>query len=263
MIDAFLLKKFVSVFVHIIPGVPIILLFSLLLRRWLPRFSVFLSLFLCAILLAGSFPFLTKNIVLRLESQFPVLQQVPDDTGLILVLGYGHVIADANASDRPINTLLYPVALSRLTEGVRLWRAANRSEMAEVKLAVSGAAPVPGTTSHAEMMSRMALELDVPKSSIVRFDNTLDTEFEIKTAKDWLAANNMADRRLIVVSTAMHLPRAAMLLDKHDVKYTMAPTEFTISDTGWNIPSAGTLYTLDRALHEYVGMAWYRIKAVL
>jgi len=259
MIDAFLLKKFVSVFVHIIPGVPILLFFSLLLRRWLPRFSVFLSLFLCAILLAGSFPSVTKNIVLQLESQFPVLQQVPDDTGLILVLGYGHVIAD----DKPINTLLYPVALSRLTEGVRLWKAANRLEMVDVKLAVSGAAPVPGTTSHAEMMSRMALELDVPESSIVRFDYTLDTEFEIKTAKGWLAANNMADRRLIVVSTAMHLPRAAMLLDKHDVKYTMAPTEFIISNTGWNIPSAGTLHTLDRALHEYVGMAWYRIKAML
>lgn len=254
MIDGYLLKKFVSVFVHIIPGVPILLLVSLLLRRWLPRLSVFLSLFFCAVLLAGSFPYVTKNIVLRLESQFPVLQQVPDDTGLILVLGYGHVIAD----DKPINSLLYPVALSRLTEGVRLWKAANG-----VKLAVSGAAPVPGTTSHAEMMFRMALELGVPQISIVRFDHTLDTEFEIKSALDWLAANNMADRRLVVVSTAMHLPRAAMLLEQYDAKYSMAPTEFTISNTGWNIPSAGTLFTFDRAMHEYVGMAWYRIKALL
>ena len=137
MIDGFLLKKFVSVFVHFIPGVPLLLLCSLLLRRWLPRVSIFLSLFFCAILVAGSFPSVTNTFVRQLEDRYPVLQRVPDDTGLILVLGYGHVIAD----DKPINTLLFPVALARLTEGVRLWKT-GPAENQELKLAVSGAPSV-------------------------------------------------------------------------------------------------------------------------
>ena len=255
MIDGFLLKKFVSVFVHFIPGVPLLLLGSLLLRRWLPRVSIVLSLLFCAILVAGSFPSVSNAIVRQLEDRYPVLQRVPDDTGLILVLGFGHVIAD----DKPINSLLFPVALARLSEGVRLWKTRPAARQ-ELKLAVSGASPVPGTVSHAELMSKMALELGVPESSIVKFENTRDTEHEIDTAIDWLASNNMADNRLVVVSTAMHLPRSAVLLENYDVEYSMAPTEFTVSNAGWNIPSAYALLGLDRALHEWVGMAWYRLK---
>ena len=257
MIDGFLIKKFVSVFVHVIPGVPLLLLCSLLLRRWLPRISNVLSLFFCAILLAGSFPSVTNTLVRQLENRYPVLQQVPDDTGLILVLGVGHIIAD----DKPINSLLYPVALSRLTEGVRLWKTGSARQ--ELKLAVSGAPSVPDTVSHAEMMSRMAIELGVPESSIVKFENTRDTEEEIKTAVDWLASNNLADNQLVVVSTAMHLPRSAVLLKNHDVEYSMAPTEFTVSNSGWKTPNAYSLLSLDRAIHEWVGMAWYQLKSVL
>ena len=155
--------------------------------------------------------------------------------------------------------MLFPVALARLSEGVRLWKTRPAARQ-ELKLAVSGAPSVPGTVSHAELMSKMALELGVPESSIVKFENTRDTEHEIDTAVDWLASNNMADNRLVVVSTAMHLPRSAVLLENYDVEYSMGPTEFTVSNTGWNIPSAYSILSLDRALHEWVGMAWYRLK---
>lgn len=252
VIDAFLLKKVVSVFIHFIPGVPALLLSCLLLRRWLPKFSYFMSLMLCVLLIASSVPGVFSRVVSSLEDQFEVLPYVPADTGLILVHGWSHMVSD---KPLPINTQLYPVALTRLMEGVRLWQTKP-----DTMFALSGAAPRYGTPSHAEKMHEMALLLGVPEERIIRFDLSLDTEDEIDSAVAWLQQNPQEGRRLVVVSTAMHLPRSEAALSKYDIDYSMAPTEFIISEGGLKIPSIYPMVTLDRAIHEWVGILWYRLK---
>ena len=154
-----------------------------------------------------------------------------------------------------------PVALSRLVEAVRLWKTRP-----EVTLVVSGASP--GAFSHAELMQNMAIELGVPAEKILRFDQTVDTEAEIKLAIQTLKksqaddASKPMEKRLVVVSSATHLPRAALLLEHHEVLYSLAPTDFLVSTTRW-LPSVFSLLSLDRAFHEWVGMAWYRLKLAL
>lgn len=254
MIDGFILKKLISVFIHFIPGVPLLLLLSLLLRRWLPRLSYVFSLLLCTLLIAASIPAFTKNVVLSLENQVSVLPSAPADTGLILVHGHGHLISDRPL---PINSQLYPVALSRLMEGVRLWKTKP-----DATLALSGASPIPDTPSHAEKMHEMALLLGVPEERIIRFDWSRDTEDEINSAVGWLKENPQTGSRLVVVSTAMHLPRSEMLLGNHDIAYSLGPTEFIISNAGLGLPSVFPMLGLDRAIHEWVGMLWYRLKTM-
>ena len=257
MIDGFLVKKLVSVVFHLIPGMLLLLLMSLLLRRWLPRLSFFFSVLLCLLLIAASMPQVSNYFVAKLEDQYPVLQVIPADTALILVLGFGHTYTE----DRPVNSVLSPVALSRLVEAVRLWKTRP-----EVTLVVSGASP--GTFSHAELMQNMAIELGVPAEKILRFDQTVDTEAEIKLAIQTLKktqsddASKPMEKRLVVVSSATHLPRAALLLEHHEVLYSLAPTDFLVSTTRW-LPSVFSLLSLDRAFHEWVGMAWYRLKLAL
>ncbi len=254
MIDGFLLKKLVSVFVHFIPGVPVLLLLCLLVRRWLPKFSYFMSLMLCMLLIASTVPGVFTKVASSLEDQFEVLPYAPADTGLILVHGWGHLISNKAL---PINTQLYPVALTRLMEGVRLWQTKPDS-----MLALSGAPPRPGTPSHAEKMHEMALLLGVPEERIIRFDLSLDTEDEIDSAVTWLKQNPQQGSRIVVVSTAMHLPRSEAVLGKYGIDYSMAPTEFNISKGGLKLPSIYPMVTLDRAIHEWVGMLWYRLKNI-
>ena len=85
MIDGFLIKKLVSIFIHLVPGVPILLLLSLLLRRWMPRFSFFFSVLCISVLIAASTPAVSNYLVSRLENQHPVLQSVPTDTKACLL----------------------------------------------------------------------------------------------------------------------------------------------------------------------------------
>jgi len=175
-------------FVHPVPGLFFILLFVLLLRRWLPRLSILLSISLCLLLVALSIPAVGNRIVSPLEDQYPTLQVVPEDAGLILVLGYGHAYRD----DRPVNTILSAVALSRLVEGVRLWKTRP-----QLPLVVSGARPHDNSPSHAQMMAEMAIELGVPENKIVRFDSTFDTEAEIIEAMKVIEVQS--NKRLVVV----------------------------------------------------------------
>ncbi|MEM7258711.1 MAG: ElyC/SanA/YdcF family protein [Pseudomonadota bacterium] len=256
MIDGFLLKKLASVFVHVIPGVLILLLLALLCRRWLPRLSYALSIVLVLFLIAISLPPVSNHFVARLENTFPPLQQAPADTKLILVLGYGH----NEAPGRSPTSILAAGALSRLVEGIRLWRTRPAST-----LVLSGAG-VYGKISHAQVMKAAALSLGVPERSIITFDNTLDTADEISAAIQLmgeLRQSETSTARLVVVSSATHLPRASLMLNHRSVDYSMAPTDYLADDSPWYRAGSSGIYHFDRALHEWVGMLWHSIQQIV
>lgn len=261
MIDGFLLKKLVSVFVHIIPGVPLLLLITIIGRKWLPGLCQTLSFVLCAVLITCSMPPVSNYFVSMLEDRFPILQTAPPDTGLILVLGWGN----SDGENRPPNSVLRATALSRLAEAVRLW-----NTKPDAKFAVSGAA-LYSPVSHAEAMRDMAIVFGVPKEKIVVFDRTLDTSDEIKTAMEYLDKTNvqstdqdkLSATRLVVVSSATHLTRAAIMLDHHQAIYTVAPTDFLTGKSPWYRFSSLALDNLDRAVHEWVGILWFRLRQYL
>jgi uncharacterized SAM-binding protein YcdF (DUF218 family) len=66
--------------------------------------------------------------------------------------------------------------------------------------------------------------------------------------------------RLVVTSSATHLPRAAGILEGRSAVYSMAPTDFVTADVSWFRSHSSFLSNMDRALHEWVGMAWYRLR---
>lgn len=250
MVDGFLIKKLLSVFVHVIPGVPLLLLVSLLCRRWWPRLCSLVSMVLVVFLLAVSIPAVSNHFVARLEQTFPPLQELPADTALTLVLGYGH----HEAQGRPPNSVLAAGALSRLVEGVRLWQTAPATT-----LALSGAG-LYGTISHAKAMKDAAVALGVPAERLITFDQTRDTADEIDAATAWINRHSPNDRRLVVVSSATHLPRAALMLDNKRQPYAMAPTDFLAGYSPWYRASSTYLNQFDRAVHEWVGMLWYHLR---
>lgn len=260
MVDTFLLKKLVSVFTQIIPGGLIILLLALILQSRWPRVGRGVAIGTCCLLLLGSMPPVSNFFISRLETQFPVLKEAPADTVMILVLGSGHLYKQ----DRPANSILTATALSRLTEGVRLW-----NSQPESYLLLSGA-KFKSEISHASALRRMAIEMGVPNEKIRLLEQTRDTEEEIvaalKMVDEFLSSGavRMSDEtvaaRLVVTSSATHLPRAAKILEDRRAVYSMAPTDFAIANVSWYRSHSSFLSNIDRALHERVGMAWYQLR---
>jgi len=250
-LDAFLAKKLISNFVHLVPGVFLFMLLCLVLRAWWPRFSTAMLFTSVIALISLSSPPVSNRLVASLEDRYSTIPIAPDDTALILVLADGHIWA----KDRSTNTVLKAIGLARITEGVRLWKT-NTQAM----LATSGEkfdSPVP----HAEVMNDFALEQGVAAEQTVQFPETRDTEDEVRAAVDYVKNNiSSSKQRLVVVSSAVHLARIELLLQKYNAVYTLAPTDFIGLGAPWHRFNGYFLENANRTLHEYVGILWLKIQ---
>jgi uncharacterized SAM-binding protein YcdF (DUF218 family) len=76
---------------------------------------------------------------------------------------------------------------------------------------------------------------------------------------------------ILLVTSALHMPRSMLIFNKQGIQASPAPTDFLISDrstktTGWQdvvidiFPDAEQLYLSTRALKEYIGILIYRLK---
>ena len=239
-------------FAHLVPGVPLLMLCSLLARKWLPRLSLF-TLWMCTLaLLVLASPVASNFLLSGLEQRYSPVQSAPQDTKVILVLGSGHQYR----AGRPHNSVLSATSLSRMTEGIRLWRTT-----ADAVLVTSGAQSY-SSTSNAEVSALLAMQQGVPENRIRKFDQARDTHDEIRSAVELLKSESTESAgRLIVVSSATHLARAELMLQSYQIPYTMAPTDFLATDMPWYRLSTRNVYGSDRVLHEYVGMLWHWINS--
>lgn len=83
--------------------------------------------------------------------------------------------------------------------------------------------------------------------------------------------------RIILVTSAFHMPRSVGLFEKQGLEVIPAPTDFTVTQQGWqnllnnnisgyffnSLPSAENLSTTNRALKEYLGILVYSINGWL
>ena len=110
--------------------------------------------------------------------------------------------------------------------------------------------------SHARVMADAALALGVDTVLIALEERPLDTEDEAR-----LIAERLAGQRFVLVTSAVHLPRAAALFRSAGADFVAAPADYA-SRSGpttypaWIFPSWSALGATERTLHEYVGMAW-------
>ncbi len=72
--------------------------------------------------------------------------------------------------------------------------------------------------------------------------------------------------RVLLITHAIHMPRALEVFQRAGVDAVPAPTAFINREGGeaklsdW-LPSARSLYLSQMALHEYVGQIWYRLRS--
>jgi uncharacterized SAM-binding protein YcdF (DUF218 family) len=133
---------------------------------------------------------------------------------------------------------------------------------------VDGPALQPG----AEAMGQLLSIMGVPREAIwleSRSRNTYENAVETKKLLDLRSI-----RRIILVTSAMHMPRARAIFSKQGFDVVPAPTDYTVTEAEWDyyftpdpaiqifnvFPSAEALKTTMRAIKEYVGLVVYRLR---
>jgi len=70
--------------------------------------------------------------------------------------------------------------------------------------------------------------------------------------------------RVVLVTSAWHMPRSRWCFEQQGLEVIAAPTDFLTEQRGRDMrslfPDANTLAESSLALHEYLGMLWYRLR---
>lgn len=205
-------------------------------------------------LLLISTPFLPDLLVNVLEKQYSAISEKDlkalDKPVNVLVLGAGFI----NDVRLAPNDQLSEAALARLSEGIRILRI-----LPEGKLITSGWGNREEITS-AEIMAKTALLLGVDSSLVStqkKPENTWQEAIEYKSMHG-------DSTQLIVVTSAIHLPRSIYLFRKAGLNPLAAPSDHLVKiskeKNPWNwIPSSNNIKKMEAAIHEYAGLFWYKL----
>lgn len=248
----FVLRKVVSLLLLPFNVSLLLILFGLGLlftrRQRAGKTFLFLGLF---ILLIFSLPPVSQRLIGSLESHYNPLSHAAvaqSNIRWIVVLGGGH------NSRRPTGVQLSSSSLARLTEGIRIYRA--RPGM---KLILSGGAvfdPMPNAVA----MRNTARLFGIGEADMLLESESMDTEDEAR-----LLAPVLKKEPFFLVTSAVHMPRSVALFRKQGTNPLPAPTDYAFQSSNPPLmlrilPNVNAFQQSERALREYMGITWSRLR---
>ena len=235
-----------------------------------PNLCIGAALLLIAL---GGNRLVAMRLVRLLEWQIPptsesTLGSDPEGVDAIVVLGGG---TRQQLSPRPWHEV--GEAGDRVIYAARLYRAGVAPT-----ILVSGAAGSlsnPGFTAEADVMADMLVFFGVPREAILIEDRSRNTyENAVESAR---LLSDLGLDRIVLVTSAMHMPRAYGVFRKTDLTIFPAPTDYLLTHSDWAfyrrpdlglqlmnlLPKAEYLEMTEKALKELIGIAVYRLQGWL
>jgi uncharacterized SAM-binding protein YcdF (DUF218 family) len=222
-------------------------LFVLRSRKWLGRGLISIGM---ASLYLASIPAVVNPITEYWISRYPMVDLQTEDAQAIVVLGGGRREHAEEYGGETINRY----AMERLRYAALLHRQTGLPI-----LVTGGSVYGDERTSEAELMRRFLLELGMTPRwqedrSRTTYENALYSVPMLEEA---------GIRRVLLVTHGIHMPRSVWSFEKMGMDVIPAPTDFHTDDLRGGIrdfiPQASTLDGFAQILHEWLGLAWYRL----
>jgi len=249
----FAVKKIVAPFL-LPPGIfifPIIIVGLILIRSRRSRIG-FINLFVGLALWTFSIMPVANWLMQGLESGFSFPEHPSGD--VIILLGGGAIgeVPDLSGKGAPTTSMT-----GRIVTAVRLYR------RLQLPIIVTGGRvyednPVAGAT----IVKRFLVDLGVPANRIIVEDQARDTAQNARLTAAICRKRGFS--KPILLTAAFHLKRACMAFEASELPVTPFPAYFLGSHGVYHaprylLPSAGALHASAMALHEYLGMLYYRL----
>jgi uncharacterized SAM-binding protein YcdF (DUF218 family) len=112
-------------------------------------------------------------------------------------------------------------------------------------------------------LKEWAILLGYPKDTLIVRAQTDATHFRTKAVKQLLGER----RKVLLLDSAMHLPRSAAAFTKEGFIVTPIPCDYVISTEPWTIsdfvPQGGHLMSTSAAVHEYIALLIYWMRGFI
>ena len=217
------LSKFVPLLVYPL-GLGIILVAAALLLRRRKRLQTGLLAAALLILVLGSNRWVSYTLARSLEWQYLPPDPVPAGD-VIVILGGGTESAQYPRSAVEVNS-----AGDRVLHAARLYH-----QGAAPTILVSGGNIVwlgGRTMTPAQEMTDLLKLMGVPESAIWQQPASQNTQEDAEYSAAMLKEKGV--QRVLLVTSAMHMPRAVILFHHMGIDVIPAPTDYTVTQAGWD-----------------------------
>ncbi len=259
------LSKLLPLFVYPV-GLATLLLVAALVagrRKWVQRACIVAALVL---LLGFGNHWVALRLVSSLEFRYLPQEEVPTADAIVL-LGGG---TRPQLPPRPTSEV--NEAGDRMIYAARLYHAGK----APIIVASGGFIEFFGSTvPETEAMAELLMVLGVPDAAIVRESQSRNTYENGVFVRELLEPRGI--HRILLVTSAMHMPRSVAIFERQGFEVIPAPTDFLVTGAEpgrtaqvgldglllrW-LPTSENLDTSTRALREYIGILVYRARGWL
>jgi uncharacterized SAM-binding protein YcdF (DUF218 family) len=211
------------------------------------RYSLALAAASGLVLLVFSNGLVATLLMSPLEYEYPALHDPtrhPEARTIVVLTGWA-----ADDDVFPLSAKMNSASAFRVLEAANLHAARP-----DCRVLVSG------SDVAARIMHQQLQRLGVPDQALL-----IDSESANTAASAARARELLGDAPVFLVSSAGHMRRAIWTFQQQGVRVIAAPTDHLLPRSPWNASwttSALHLQASDLAAHEYVGLAWYRLRSL-
>ncbi|HEB55176.1 MAG TPA: YdcF family protein [Gammaproteobacteria bacterium] len=231
----------------------IIILAGLILLRWSQRYGKILIISGIFLLLVASLPVISNSLVSTMENIPALNKEQIKNSGAkaIIILGGGSYLGAPEYGGDTVST----ASLERIRYGAYIHK------QNDLPILVTGGRVLDYIkTPEATLMARV-LKNDFHTPVKWREDQARNTWENAQYSYRMLAREKI--KKIILVTHALHMPRALMSFEAAGFEVIPAPLSFHQSGNDIHIfdilPQAASMEVTYNMLHEFIGTLWYRL----
>ena len=232
---------------------PLFLIISLIILGLILN-SKKISLTGIAILIIFSLPIVSNKLLAQLESDYELIKpsKVEMADAVVVLSGMVSTIKTKDGLDYE-----WEDAVDRFFTGIDLFNL----NKAPTLIFTGGKVPWSIGLPEGEFLKKEAIKLGIPKKDILITENVENTDQEAKAIKKLLSTDNP---KIILVTSAFHMPRAKLVFEAAGINVIPSPVDFMIGAgklTFMNfIPSASSFAATSFFVREIIGRTYYNLK---
>ena len=206
------------------------------------------------VLILSSLPIISNKFIAYLEKDYQPIEiaDVENVDAIVVLSGMIRVIGDEENLKYEFND-----SVDRFFAGLDLFN----NNKSPILILTRGKMPWSLGIAEGEYLKELAIKYGVSEENIFLTDEVQNTDQEAKAIKKILVNENA---RIILVTSAFHMPRAEKVFKAANINIIPFPVDFQNSKSKTTmmdfIPSAGSLFDTSHFVREMIGRLYYNLK---
>ena len=206
------------------------------------------------LLIICSMPIISNKLISYLELNY-ILKKPSNVESADAIVVLGGMVRTIKTGD--VLGYEWDEASDRIFAGIDLFKADKASYL----MLTDGKLPWSIGLSEGEHLRNIAIKYGVPKKNILLTKNVENTDQEAKAIKKLLLSDNP---KIILVTSAFHMPRAQLVFEAAGINVIPFPVDFIIGAQKITfmsfIPSASSFAATSFFVREMIGRTYYNLK---